>query len=664
MSGVPTKWLIGAVLLVVLCALRFPWIEADPGNDSFWAYGFFSTDEGWYTSGGRLAYLNGRFLDPEMNEPLTFLSSWGMHALSYVGCRLAGPGLVAMRLPTMVAAVCGWLAAFVLVSRRTSAWLAGAIVLLVSCNPLSLTYERVASTDVIVGALTVIAFALATSRHARPATVAGAVMALALSVKLTALFLFPLIAMGALTQRRQRGSRFLLMGGGFAVLFAVSWAFREWCIRAAAMAAGGRAAVIDALSIQLFIANELTTRIPQILRAVFVFPRFLVSFQLGPFLPWCFALPAMCLALGTAWKRMLIPAGVLIYLAVCSTQSNAPMRFLIPVLFLAPVLIVEGRKFALRESAISARGWIALSLTAAAMFVLYWAPRDFAPEQLQRQLYNEYAAPVDGPWLVSGIPLVAGFVSVMLALRYASRVDVLRAGLFSAVFIWSFFSNYTVAVQPISGEFVRNQLTLQIALCALITAILAGCWARNWIRWYLFHALIYAGFLVANGPWSAAYAQLWARNFQTRNTMRELAAIVPDNAIVIGRRATPLLCASRARLGITTSNYLPQRFVEKVYALLRKYPAQPLFWLIDGDGNSAVEWRAYKMFAQGKWQAKPVTTAYVISGDALDIGDLRANSTLAPVPIYLARVTAVPQGEVERSAGDEGRGDVRPFNAP
>jgi hypothetical protein len=237
--------------------------------------------------------------------------------------------------------------------------------------------------------------------------------------------------------------------------------------------------------------------------------------------------------------------------------------------------------------------------------------------------------------------MIASLAFAAVALWAGLRMHIVQAVIFATVLVWWFFNNYTASIQQISGGFVRNQLTLQLTLCALAATLLSGAWMREWKRWYLLQAIIFTIFLAANTQWSSAYRELWTRNFQTREAMRVLTANVPDNSIVIGRRATALLCASRARLGITTSNYAPKDFVEKISVLLKNYSAQPLFWLLDGDGNSAREWRAYKIFGQNQWQVKPVATVYVFSGDALDRGDLPEQSELSLVPIYLTRVGPV-----------------------
>jgi hypothetical protein len=643
---------IGLFLLFVLCALRLPWLEADGGNDAGGAYGLFTTDEGWNTSGGRMAFLTGHFLDPELNEPLNFLTSWGMHVLSYLGYCVAGLSLAAVRWPTMIAAICGWLSAFVLVSRRTSAPVAGVVVLLMSCNPLSLTYERVVSTDVIVGSLSVLALTLATSRREWLAAAAGVVMAAALSVKPTALLFIPMIVLVVGMKRHDRVRRFILIGASFLVVFGASVAFRQACIRSAA-GVGGTGAVVQALSIETVSPSWLTHQFSDYLKAIFIFPRCPTSQQFGTFILWCFALPALAVLL--SWfrtgrllsRKIAIPLGVLLYLAVFSISVTSPLRYLLPALYLAPVLIVDARALALRNRPVSLARWAIAALVIAALFALYWLHPSHTPQQLQNQLYNEFTTPTKGPWLLMGIPLAAGFLLLTFALHFCMpgctgiKSRAMLCG-FSLITVWWFFNNYTVSLMIISGMFIRSQLVFQFSLCALSVALFVGRSARRWQWWYLLQAAIFAAFLMGNGLWSSAYRTLWVRHFQTRAAAQKFANVVQADSIVIGRRATALLRTTRARLGITTSGYQPKDFAEKVAFLLDKYPTQPLYWLVDGDGNSFWQWDAYQKWGLNRWKVTPVATAYIASGDVFSMRDMPDTGEMPVVPIYLMRVTKLP----------------------
>jgi len=240
------RWFIGVALCLVLGALRLPWREADGGNWAYWSYAFFVTDEQSYTDGGRLAVLTSRFLDPEMSEPPTFLGSWGMHFLSYLGYRFDGLTLSAARWPTMILAIVGWLAAYVIVSRRTNEVLAGIVVLLISCNPASLAYERVASTDIVIGALVVVGYALVTSRRLWKTCLDVLCMALALTIKPTAFAFLILFGLALLVRRDQRWRRFAYGIAALVISFGILWAARQACLHAAVGDGDPRLVLVEA----------------------------------------------------------------------------------------------------------------------------------------------------------------------------------------------------------------------------------------------------------------------------------------------------------------------------------------------------------------------------------------------------------------------------------
>ena len=225
--------------------------------------------------------------------------------------------------------------------------------------------------------------------------------------------------------------------------------------------------------------------------------------------------------------------------------------------------------------------------------------------------------------------------------RVSLKRNALVAG-FGFAFVWSFFNNYTVSLMRFSAMFMRSQLVFQFCLCALCAALFVGGRLRAAKPWYLLHAVILLAFLVGNGFWSSAYPDLWARRFNTREGSRQLEQLIPPDAIVIGRRATTLLRASQARLGMTTSNYQPKEFVEKVASLLDKYPSHPLYWLVDGDKNSSWQWNAYLQQGQEQWKVRLAATVSIATGDVFSTGDMPDADDLMLVPVYLFRVTKLP----------------------
>lgn len=93
---------------------------------------------------------------------------------------------------------------------------------------------------------------------------------------------------------------------------------------------------------------------------------------------------------------------------------------------------------------------------------------------------------------------------------------------------------------------------------------------------------------------------------------------------------------------MTTSDYQPGEFVEKVESLLDKYPSRPLYWLVNGDGNSFWQWDAYQRWGQDRWKVSLVATVNIPTGDVFGIPGMQEARDLVVIPVYLLRITKVP----------------------
>ena len=58
--------------IAIYLAFRIPWMSSDPGIPSVWEYGYNSTDEGYYLSGGKEKLLWGHFVDLPRSEAFTY----------------------------------------------------------------------------------------------------------------------------------------------------------------------------------------------------------------------------------------------------------------------------------------------------------------------------------------------------------------------------------------------------------------------------------------------------------------------------------------------------------------------------------------------------------------------------------------------------------------
>jgi len=283
MSTRRQRWLIGIALAVVLCALRFPWIECDPGNWGIWGYGTFSTDEGEYTGGGRLMFLTGKWLDSEMGYPSTLTYAPAMHLLSAISYEICGLRIAAARWPSMLAAVIAWLLIYHMASRTTAPWLAGAVTLVASCNPASLTYERWGSSDVLFATGIVAGWWLLRKPSLARATLAGVAAAFAVLAKMTAIVFVPFLFAAILTRPKRRLWRAVCFVAGFVVLYATGQLWVKWQLNQA---------ILEGLNPMDYphVEGILTFNVMEMLKALAVFPRAYTAADLGPFIFWAMIL--------------------------------------------------------------------------------------------------------------------------------------------------------------------------------------------------------------------------------------------------------------------------------------------------------------------------------------------------------------------------------------
>ncbi len=607
-------WAIWLILVWFLCLARFPFLGADAGNPGLWTPGYFVADEGYYTAGGRLAYLTGSFLDPQMGEPPTFLMAWGMHVLSYLSHLLGGLHFATARYPTAVLSVIGWLSAYVLVSRVTTPILAGLITAVVSCNPVSLTYERVASTDVVVGSLVIWAFTLATSKRLWKVIAGGVILSAALTVKTTTLGLVPLIFLGILTRRREKWK--------FAATFAISWISTSiiawlWHYSYVTSIAVSTLDVDVIAEISRAVAPGLLSFDPaEWIKALSVFPRWPINQQLGPMLIWLIV-PA-CLHIGFRWcrgaywmtPRSGILIGVLIYLGILATQRQSPIRYFLPALYWIPLLLIHARALLPRKDGPGVNILKTLGWGSMVMSMIYWIPSSLREKTLTDHFYNEYILPKVAAWWLYILPWSFGFLLIFLLSKVLWAVSLrLNQWLVTCgiLFVASLliFASYSVLVPQVSVETTVNQCLMQIELVSLFLVMSLGRTFGGWKMWYGFCLAVFFAFIFLNSHWGSASACLIQPHYRVQEACRTLISKLPPDAIVIGDRAPSYLRATKLRLGISTPNYSPEQFVDRIERLLEQYPEKPLYWLAVPDGY---QWSYFEKHGRESLEVQEITS--------------------------------------------------------
>ena len=585
------RWLVGIGLALLVAGLRFPWLETDAGNSGIWAFGAFSSDEGEYTGGGRLRFLTGQWLDAEMGYPSTLTYAPAMHLLSAISYRVCGLTQAAARWPAAWAAVIAWLLIYHMASRLTAPWLAGIVTLTISCNPVSLTYERWGSSDVVFAAGIVSAWWLVRRPSPWRAAATGLVAAFALLAKTTAILFVPFLFAEILMCPRRRTGRACC----FVIALSAAYAAGQfWLRHCVSVCAHGALNPLDFPAIQ----SILTFDVFDIFKALAVFPRQSLTVELGPFAFWLLLLPGWHLAINW-WRtgrlcapRAMLWAALFVYVGIMATQARNPSRYFLPLLYFTPLLLVHGRRLLLHGTAPSlVFEGVLLGVCLAIAFV-YWNPVRLPAAMSAYFLCNEYVLPdklawaISWPVLVTCIALLAVVAGIRLGWRGGFR-QWLIIGTLAVSTGWVFSSNYGYAATKPEFEFVANQLLVQLAVLVGFILVLGGRKQIHWGHWYGFAALLFFGAMLLNPTWRRAYPALLSHQYTNRVATAKIVARLPDNAVVIGRRASTLLEHTRMRLGLFTicsmgKNGAPA-LAQRLSRLLKSVPQGTVYWLVAAD---------------------------------------------------------------------------------
>ncbi len=580
-------------MLLASLAARVPWRNADPGNAGLWTYGYFVTDEGYFTSGGRLQALTGHPLDPEMNEPPTYGAAPAMHYLSALAYRIRGVTYDACRWPSMLAGVTGWASAFWLASSVTHPAVALAVTLVLSLNPLSLTYERASSSDAVVAGTVLLALCLVRARRSWAWFPAGLLLALAPAVKATGIGFLPLAGLVAVALPHRRGLRLTSLAAGYLAGWAALRGLNAWVLRShpSQMAPGLLRANCSMAAGQLPRPNW-----DQIVHALPVFPRYPVDTKLGILVAWCLALPAWAAAahLVRGWRhgwsrRLALYAGVLAFGLALAVQVGPMERYFLPLAMLAPWLLVSARASCFRcdrgSPAVRALLLAGVGFMALSFFWLAAAdPRGRNPGEF---LSNEYNLPTACGWLLMWPTLAVTGTLMAIALVFCRRgwrgpALALPAAVVGAHLIghaWPMARLGGAYGTPAHTTFLVQQILLLVTLGLFVVP------GRH-CRWRPWYGVLAASFVLAalgDRHWRTAYPALLHRTTAVKQAAVALEQSIPPNSIVLGNRASSLLRGSRLRVGFCTPNDSAQGFVDKLHRVISDHPGQPVFLLIDED---------------------------------------------------------------------------------
>ena len=596
------RFFLGTLLLLIIVVTRWLWIDCDGGTPSLMEYGYFATDEGYYTSGGKNKFLYGSFINALRAAPCTYAISPSTHILTWLSFLCVGQNTWAHRLLPFLINTCAWLFLFHFLSRRTVAWVAFLLCAACLLNPFTMVYGRTACNDTLMASLLVFGYVVTRMRGLLPAFLGGVVFGLGVWVKQSIWALFPFgvsaAAMTPLTARRwPRIGAFLL---GFAGSAVVQYGLIRLMIWSDA--------VTQDISIErLLDLSDSSYPLPNpfdwssTFRGVSSFPRSPSDGLLSVWIALFLVLPCLLLIRRLTDKpfrwdgRLLLYVSFPLYAAGIIILPVFYAHYYIPLLVLVPVLWLEAR----RDLKLWSCGshWVSAALVAvsvACVLVSYFRFTVFPDEAqgLTPFLSNAYNLPAAIVWHRNGGYLLAAaalLFSLGLFARKRRLTFLVLCGVAVSALGVADLCYYSIPLceaykhTPIYSSSMKTVAALLSVCCILLFFAvwgLPGLFSRGKV-WHLFLPLILAVATLVNPVWRSGVAELTKRGKLHKQAVAELAKIVPDNGVVFGERAPQLFLSLKARVS-PAPNRDP---VPTVLAMHERFPERPLFALLDSEHN-------------------------------------------------------------------------------
>lgn len=596
-------WLLLLAFAAIYLAFRLPWIRCDPGIQSVWEYGYNATDEGYYLSGGKEKFLWGHFVDMPRNEAFTYGFSSGTHWLSYLSHLFFGLSSWTWRIPFLGIYFLAWVAMFCNLARRVGSLAAFALCASVSCVPMVVAYERTASNDALIGALLVLAYVCATGRARWRVVCAGIVSGAIILVKPSVWVLLPIVAAGVAMEGELRSrARDVAL---FAVV-AVASAFAWKLLAALAVAPDAAQAGVSIWEV----VKKTTTHYPlpplfdfaSHFKGVSSFPRDPSIQLLGVTAPLVLSVPLAAAArnaLAGRWNgHFILFLAMPAYVAAVSVMNTIYTHYFLPVVVMIPLLAAalsseleqsspDGRRLEWGRAGLP----LLVVLVLCALGVLLVMSYSVAPATSQNFYSRIYNFPARNVWGMTW-PMMAAFVAVAVAAIAAlqglkANVAKLAAWVFCSFVAASVVFAPLPAVQlspymkKLPGEYLAP-MAVSLVVSALF--LVAAFGLRGRIAWRRVVAVAIPACMLAcylaTPNWRSSFAELVQSGTRRQEAVaKELAALLPEGAIVIGERSNQLLMSQPIRTATTfAANSDP---IPVIRSILKAEPEAKLFAIAD-----------------------------------------------------------------------------------
>ena len=592
----------GGVLLLLLVLTRWLWIDCDGGTPSLMEYGYFATDEGFYSGGGKQKLLFGKFISIIRANPNTYAICPSSHALTWIAFSIFGQTTWAHRFFPLLLNTAAWLGFYAFLSRKTLAWIAFALCACCILNPLLLVYSRTVCNDTLMASLLMLGYILVRQKGSVRPFLGGCVFGLGLWVKqsIWLLALFGVSGAGMAASAKNRWKRI----GWFLAGFAVSCCVQYGLIRLLVYPD----AVLQDVSVdELLEASDSSYPLPNpfdwvsTLKGISSFPRFPSGGLLSIWIPLCLVLPALLLIRRLTEKPIRWDGRLLLYLLPPLYAAGIMImpvyysHYFIPVIAFMPILWLEARHDLKLWSGPERQSSFAL-LVIAVLFVFAsfhsFDVSESQAESLNDYLANAYNLPQKIVWASNWGYILTG-AGLLLAMGLWARhrrwtLPATAGVLLSALGV----SELCFSRLPLSEAYKYTSIfpstikdvafVLQVGSILLFFAVwcLPGTLRRG-IRWHLLLVALLLFGTAANPRWRKGVVELTERGHLHKKAVADLAKIVPDNAVVFGERAPQLFLSLKARVA-PVPNGDPVPMVLNVH---KQYPDLPLFALLDSEHN-------------------------------------------------------------------------------
>jgi 4-amino-4-deoxy-L-arabinose transferase-like glycosyltransferase len=597
-----SRFFFGGVLFLLILLTRWAWIDCDGGTPSLMEYGYFATDEGFYTGGGRQKLLYGQFVNVARSAPCTYAICPSSHVLTWIAFSVFGQTTWAHRVFPLLMSTCAWLGVFFFLSRRTLPWIAFLLLACTLLNPFLTVYGRTACNDTMMASALLIGYIVTRKKGLLFPFLGGCVFGLGIWIKqsIWVLFLIGLsgAAMSFSTKNRLRRTALFLLG--FCVSACIQYGLIRLMIYNDAISQNVTVSALLKCSNSSYpLPNPFDWQ--STFKGLSSFPRCPADGLLGLWIPLFLVLPALLFIRRLTDKPIRWDGRLLLYLTLpvyALSISILPVfyaHYYIPIIMFVPLIWYEARHD-LKLWTEHNRGLGFVLMTCAILYVTIsftsFTVKTEDAEKLNSILSNAYNLPQMIIWCRNGLYLLAAAGVLLLLGLWARRHKLTPWTIIGLSFSSLGVADLCYAQLPLSEAYKFTPIfsasmkdvarLLQVASLALFFIV----WAlpkttRHSVRWYLLFVLLFVYGTLANPVWRNGACELTRRGHLHKKAVQELAKLVPENAVVFGERAPQLFLSLKPRVA-PCPNGDPVPAVLKMHT---RYPNRPLYAVLDAEHN-------------------------------------------------------------------------------